>query len=307
MYWQCHVNFLRCMVTLDKHCKYTKYELRANTWIIFRNHDLAYTVMILLGDELKDGDFERHGKQYHKAMGFGKKFGKRCYYIKKVAQCKTRIKLSVHNKVMPLHLTEDDDIRVATEALEAATVSEIKCNLCVPQQPSETAAGDDDGGCIHFALNKCVPDVLCVSDLDNQIKPLFQEKKKTPEYNLTLEQCGIPGVTWHSECIVRALKSKYGVGGFSWTRHNRAVLNERGQGKFYVTGELNRKLFPDSDQDGNWAHVVCVDTDNDRFYDSNNTTGKKFKAWFKQGPNCYMNIWRVYKLEILTPNKHFIK
>lgn len=299
MYWACDVDFLRVMVSLEKHCKYTKYNI-ANKWLVFRNHHLDYTVMALIGSKLTSEDYARHGKKYHKAMGH--KAGWKCFFIKKVAMCKRRLKLSQYNNVMPLDVTNLDDIAEVKADLHQAHVSDIKCNLCVPQTPSDNAGEADDGGCMLAALNHCVPDVLCARDLDNQIKPLFEEKNKTPEYKLTLEQCGIPGVTWHSECIGRALKSKYGEGGFIWRRQDREILNETKRGKFYVTGELNRKLFPDLEQDGNWAHVVCVDTDNDRFYDCNNTGGKKFKAWFKQGPNCYMNIWRVYKLEI-TPNK----
>ena len=100
------------------------------------------------------------------------------------------------------------------------------------------AGGTDGGGCMHKALNKCKPGVLCVEELDEQITNVHEEKNKKPEWApdmYKLEWCGTPGQSWHQDCIFMALRKKY-PGRFSWLRHPTSVIFERGRGKFYVHG-----------------------------------------------------------------------
>ena len=68
----------------------------------------------------------------------------------------------------------------------------------------------------------------------------------------------------------------------------------------YVHGLLNRLLWPDLDQNGNWKHAICINTDTGRFFDQQQTS-RSVKTWLQCAENdMYMSeIWRVYKLEVV--------
>jgi hypothetical protein len=166
------------------------------------------------------------------------------------------------------------------------------------------SGGEDDGGCMLLALNNCIPDVLSEEELNNEIESVYEEKNKLTEFfpdKYLIEWCGVPNKSWHQDCIPKALKKKYGVGGFVWKKQkNIDVIFKRNLGKFYVHGLLNRKLY--SDRDGNWQHSICVNTNNGKFYDES-IKGEKVKSWFEDNEDCYMKVWRVYKLELVKPKK----
>ena len=170
------------------------------------------------------------------------------------------------------------------------------------ERDTQRAGGSDGGGCILKALNKCCPGVLTAEDLDEQIMAVFEEKNALAEWSpngFKEEWCGTPGESWHQDCIVKALKKKY-PGGYSWRKHPTSVIYERGHGKFYVHGILNKLLWPDLDQEGNWQHAICVDTDTGRFWDDN-AKGRKVEKWLKcevETDRWMEEIWRVYKLEV---------
>ena len=161
---------------------------------------------------------------------------------------------------------------------------------------------DSDGGCLHYAMNKMIPGVVTVDELDNQIDQLHRELP-----NLTRDQCGIEGETWHINCIPKALFAKYGKGNFLFRRLHpnefENVLFTPGNGKYLVTGTLNHKLFPDSSPEGNWQHAICVSTDTNEIYCNNNPQPLDLSVWLpksvSQGYEGYMNpISRVYQLTV---------
>jgi hypothetical protein len=157
----------------------------------------------------------------------------------------------------------------------------------------------DGGACMHLALNKCVPGVLTIQELDHEIKEVHAEKNQKPQWapdRYKLEWCGTPGQSWHQDCILGALKRKY-PGRFTWRRHPPSVVFKRGKGKFYVHGVLNSSLFPELDQQGNWQHSICVDTDTGRFYDQS-CDGYYVRDWLTPKVRYMSQIWRVYQLTL---------
>ena len=75
-------------------------------------------------------------------------------------------------------------------------------------------------------------------------------------------------------------------------------------GKFYVHGKLNYKIFKDGTSEGNWTHAICLDLENNKFYDNTSSSlrrGRSIKKWFIQHDkdNQYMSeIHRIYKLAV---------
>lgn len=174
-------------------------------------------------------------------------------------------------------------------------------NTCILPPPNETC-GSGGGGCMLYVLNMCSPGVLSREELDEQIYEVYKEKNNLKEWSpnrYDISWCGIPGETWHQDCISKALKKKY-QDKYLWRKQKRSTIYERGHGKLYVHGLLNRLLWPNLDQDSNWQHTICVDTDTAKFYDINSAKGRWIKSWFLCSPEKrYMSeIWRVYKLEV---------
>lgn len=264
-----------------------------------RDTGFAFLFLNLFKNCVFQDQYDDHGSEYDELMGDRTSDGEKDYQIKKVARCKRRVATlpQDHQRIVkPMELTTEQHTKAA-EALEAADVYDMNCHLCWPEKEVVIK----DTACMIFALNKCVPGVLSTEDLNEQIPNVHEEKAKMPECSFTEENCGVPNETWNMDCVYKALKKKYGHGGFKWEKQKGDdILWKKNKGLFYVTGELNRALFPDlEEQEGSWAHAVCVDTNKNKFYDtSNDENGQPFKSWFEAGPNCYMKIWRVYKLEI---------
>ena len=166
---------------------------------------------------------------------------------------------------------------------------------------STNFASSDDGGSTHAALERACPGALTMAELDSEIKPfcdMMNEKEEwTSENPFLLQWAGTPGESWHMAIIPRALKKK---GGYNWKRmSNRDIIYERGNGKFVVVGLMNRLLYPDIDQEGNWRHTICVDTDNGMFYDSEwAKCGRSVSKWLQldQLERFMSRIDRVYRL-----------
>ncbi len=166
-----------------------------------------------------------------------------------------------------------------------------------------------DGQCLAFALDKSNPGVLTMDDLNNQIRVVHEQCP-----HLTIEQCGVPNATWHVKCITLALAQKSEVDPsfkYKWSRvkglKQRQLLDlvtTRGNGKLIVIGILNRSLYPDCDQNGSWAHAVCVDTETNLLW--NNECGpdssKPADEWLTPTKDCrgyFTKIMRVYRLDVL--------
>jgi hypothetical protein len=158
------------------------------------------------------------------------------------------------------------------------------------------------------ALNKCWPGVLLAEELDEQIERVHEEQNKHPmwapdKYNR--EWCGIPGVTWHHDCIGKALRKKYPpaplLGACTWRKKSADSIYKSGQGKLYVHGLLNKTLWPDIDPSSNWQHAICVDTDAGKFFDVNSNRWRSVGKWLQcpQEDRYMSNIWRVYKLALV--------
>lgn len=135
-YWTCDTQTLRRIVSREQHCIYTNYHL-ANRWIVLQNYGFDYTVLVMVGKQLTKNDEERHGTQYHTTMG-KKKTLCLSYWVKRVAICNTRVKLSPPPKEnsVPAPITSSDSVQRLNNALGEAHIHEIKCNLCYPQQES---------------------------------------------------------------------------------------------------------------------------------------------------------------------------
>ena len=215
-------------------------------------------------------------------------------------------------------LTNNDDIHPLEEAPHHMGRSRLKeGHLVQPigssissssSEPSgnvgtRRAGGADGGGCMLKALNKCCPGVLTAEDLDAEITSVYEEVNGLAEWapdGFKKEWCGTPGASWHQDCIVKALKKKY-PGGYSWRKQSSlSIIHERGHGKFYVHGILNKLLWPDEDQAGNWQHTICVDTDTGKFWDDQ-SKGRMVQEWLQceKKEHLWMaEIWCVYKLEV---------
>jgi hypothetical protein len=168
-------------------------------------------------------------------------------------------------------------------------------------QKAGKSTQDSQGGNLHYALNKMLPDVLTTQDLDNQIDQLHQENP-----NLTRDQCGIEGQTWHINCIPKALCAKYGKGNFLFRRLKPAEFNHviftTGNGKFLATGTLNYKLFPESSSEGNWQTAICIDSDTNELHCFNSPQPLNLLEWLPKSNDYdgYLNpISRVYQLTLL--------
>lgn len=166
----------------------------------------------------------------------------------------------------------------------------------------DRSSGPQGGACIWRSLNYCVPNVLSIQELDNQIDLLLVEKNKEKEFfpnKFLREWCGTEGQSWHQDCILKALKQKYGVGQFCWAKQkNRDIIFEKNKGKFYVHGLLNQILFPEiNNPNGNWSHTICVDTDLGKYFDESAPNGRSVEKWLKKS-KYLIEIHRVYKLEI---------
>jgi hypothetical protein len=186
---------------------------------------------------------------------------------------------------------------------------------CVTRWPNphfgntRAAGGSDAGGCMVVALNKCCPGVLTAGELDEQIEKLHEELNKQREWapnNYKMEWCGIPGVTWHQNCILKALKKKYPPSstGVHWRKLPANSMYEPGHGKLYVHGLLNKALWPEIDQSSNWQHSICVNTDTGRFFDGNTNRWRSVAKWLQcPEEDRYMSeIWRVYTLSLVGNN-----
>jgi hypothetical protein len=180
---------------------------------------------------------------------------------------------------------------------------------CVTPPPIEhssttrRAGGSDAGGCMVVALNKCCAGVLTAGELDVQIEKVHEEQNKQLEWapnKYKREWCGIPGVTWHQDCIAKALKQKYppSSGGYTWCKQPADSIYEPGQGKVYVHGLLNSALWPDMNQSSCWQHAICVNTDTGRFCDGNSNSWRSVAKWLqcREEDRYMVKVWRVYKL-----------
>ena len=45
----CDVDYIRCILSMEKHWKSSKYDI-SNKWVIFRNYNIPFTVMVLIGN-----------------------------------------------------------------------------------------------------------------------------------------------------------------------------------------------------------------------------------------------------------------
>ena len=160
--------------------------------------------------------------------------------------------------------------------------------------------------CIHWTLNKCVPNVLSLQELNDQIEPLFLEMKESKSY-WKREWCGIENITWHQTCISKALKKKYGAGSYVWKKIKfddmQDFLETHKTGRFYLHGILNYKLFSKNPA-GNWTHTICVDIDSGKFYDNTSDIlmeGYSILEWFincREEQKYLSRIDRIYQLQI---------
>jgi hypothetical protein len=135
------------------------------------------------------------------------------------------------------------------------------------------------GGCLFKAIDKMIPDVLTMGDLDDQI-PTVRELHP----NLSEGEAGVPGEQWSIACLLLALKTKkrnnpnfdFRLTKFKGFEFERALSTRKG-GMFLVIGTLNRLLYPTEDQEGDWCHCVAVDTDKQRIFDGNSDSWLKMK------------------------------
>ena len=158
--------------------------------------------------------------------------------------------------------------------------------------------------CIYWALNKCVPGVLTMKELNNQIESHYIEMRRLNP-NHKKDWSGIKNQTWHQACISKALSQKYGKGSYIWKKirfkNLYHFLKSNKTGRFYIHGLLNYRLFSNNSS-GNWTHAICIDIDDGKFYDNNYPYGRLILDWFI---NCNVEemylarIDRIYKLDIL--------
>ena len=160
--------------------------------------------------------------------------------------------------------------------------------------------------CIHWALNKCADNVLSLEELNEQIDPLFVEmKKQYPAWKR--EWCGIEDITWHQQCIAKAMKKKYRSGSYVWERIPcdgiQDLWDSHKTGRFYLHGILNYKHFSEK-PDGNWTHAICIDLDKEKFFDNTSPKlkrGYSISKWFikcRKEDRYLSRIDRVYQLQI---------
>jgi hypothetical protein len=142
----------------------------------------------------------------------------------------------------------------------------------------------DNRICMLYAFNKTVGfDALTANDLNQEMKEVYKEQNKQEEWTpnkFLPEWAGEEDLTWHLECIPKALKRMY-EGGYEYRlqRGNQDIIFEKGKGKFFVWGEKNRLLWPSEDQSGSWQHTICVDTDKGLFYEGDHPRGKSVRKY----------------------------
>ena len=162
---------------------------------------------------------------------------------------------------------------------------------------------------MYWALNKCIPGVLSLRDLNIQISEYYEERTKWDQ-SFKKEYAGIPNVTWHQSCIYKALKKKYGKGNFVWKKVSfhgmvQFLKSSHKGAKFYLHGKLNSTLFEYGKSGDDWAHAICIDPQNNKFYDNTCYSlmrGRSINKCFVKCniENRYMSeIHRVYRLEIV--------
>ena len=172
----------------------------------------------------------------------------------------------------------------------------------------ENPKSSNGGCCIHWALNKCIPGVLSLTELNEEISEYYNERIKWDQ-SFKLGDAGTPDVTWHQSCIYKALIKKYGKGNFLWKKvpfhgMEHFLKTSNNDRKFYVHGKLNSNIFEDECSDGDWTHAICLDPQNNKFYDNTSYSmmkGRSIKKWFIQciPEEQYMSeIHRVYQLEL---------
>ena len=76
---------------------------------------------------------------------------------------------------------------------------------------------NEGGQCVYWALNKCLPGVLSLVDLNEQIGKYYRERRKFDK-SFQKEDAGTPDESWHHSCNYKALESKYGKGNFVWRK-----------------------------------------------------------------------------------------
>jgi hypothetical protein len=157
-------------------------------------------------------------------------------------------------------------------------------------------ASSNDDGYTFYAFNTAYPGVLSIKDLNAEIESVFDDYSK--QYStFTKQNAGIVDVSWHQDCISRALTRKYGRESFSWTREKQRMIFDSKKGNFYVTGILNPTVFPDVSNNRR-QHALCVNTDQQKFYDRY-SKGRQIASWFKTIDPYLSPIWKVWKLEFV--------
>ena len=66
---------------------------------------------------------------------------------------------------------------------------------------------NEGGQCVYWDLNKCLPGVLSLVDLNEQIGEYYRERRKFDK-SFEKEDAGIPDESWRHSCIYKALNAK---------------------------------------------------------------------------------------------------
>jgi hypothetical protein len=176
-----------------------------------------------------------------------------------------------------------------------------------------------DGECLHSSIDHLFKDAISVARLDDEIIAL-RKLRDLKIHSLTDIQCGEPGATWHIRCVLMAFRTKASEDptfDFEWSRIRIPrgteadlvkILTTPNNGKYIVVGTLNHKLFEGLSKDGNWQHVVAVDTETDELW-CQNSGDEKMKAseWIPKDMDAtppfegYLTTIRaIYKINIST-------
>jgi hypothetical protein len=177
-----------------------------------------------------------------------------------------------------------------------------------------TADFTGEGACLLQTAMDCLPGrAIPVENLDTLIPRHTAMMNKQPQWapNRWLpEWSGIAGESWCIKVLQWALLGIFGEGNYTFSRVNHDVIFERGQGKLFVVGILNRinylnypELATPEAQNGNWSHTVCVDTDTGTFTccNDNPPVRRSVQLWLKTKPlkQRYLSaIKKVYKLSV---------
>ena len=129
--------------------------------------------------------------------------------------------------------------------------------------------------CIYWAFNKCVPGVLTMKELNNQIESHYIEMRRLNP-NHKKGWSGIKNQTWHQACISKALSQKYGKGSYIWKKirfkNLYHFLKSNKTGRFYIHGLFNYRLFADTSSANSAKSVVDLTS----AVDFRQKVGKKF-------------------------------